>query len=349
VRGARDPSANRQIRSQPTPIPARPPAPFASPLVLPALEEGTVEGATELRKRRQVGSGSWLNDTVVILLPLDALEVTGDAGQAPVDQLDSGPLTGATLTQVDLRDADLTSAWLNRTIMVDAKLEGASLRGADLSGAVLTSPRPGSERSTPWAPNLHAATLRWADLFPADFLRTNMRMVTADGVKARRASFRGADFFYASFVQADLLGAELSDAQVYGVSAWDVRLGRAIQERLVITQASEPTVVVDDFQAAQFLHLLMTNSASAGSSTPGNEGRTGAGPLHPEQEGGAALGGRRAPRPWVRPRPIRLRTTGEPRFHRDDDHPGPPVTVHRWSDLMDRMSASSIADRMTSS
>jgi hypothetical protein len=141
-------------------------------------------------------------------------------------------------------------------------LDGATLRGADLSGAVLTSARMRAVDAV--GADLSAATLRWADLSRGDLSGSNMRMATADGVQARRASFRGADLFYASFMQADLTRADLSDAQVYGVSAWDVRLDRAVQDRLVITRVSEPTVVVDDLQVAQFLHLILTNQRIRG-------------------------------------------------------------------------------------
>jgi len=81
----------------------------------------------------------------------------------------------------------------------------------------------------------------------------------ADGITARRAVLRGANLFYTSLVQADLSGADLTDAFVYGVSAWDVQLKGAAQDRLVITTADEPTVVVDDLQVAQFLHLIISN------------------------------------------------------------------------------------------
>ena len=65
-------------------------------------------------------------------------------------------------------------------------------------------------------------------------------------------------------MQADLSGADLTDAFVYGVSAWDVQLKGAVQDRLVITTAKEPTVVVDDLQVAQFLHLIINNGRIRG-------------------------------------------------------------------------------------
>jgi uncharacterized protein YjbI with pentapeptide repeats len=183
-------------------------------------------------------------------------------GQVQPDSSDSGPLTGMILTDVDFRDADLTAAKLNQAVMISSRLDGATLEDADLSGAVLTSAR--LKRANLSGANLNATTLRWADASYADFSRALMRLVNADGICARRADLRECDLFYASLVRADLRWANLSDAHVYGVSAWDVRLEHAVQERLTITTATEPAVTVDDLQVAQFLRLILNNQRIRG-------------------------------------------------------------------------------------
>jgi hypothetical protein len=182
-------------------------------------------------------------------------------GQTPVSTT-TGPLAGAQLVGADLRDADLSGACLDRAALMEARLDGADLRGARLAGAVLTGAHLRSVDAT--GADLNASTLRWADLRGADLSGAMCRLMNADGVRARSAKFVGADLFYASFVQADLTRADLSDAHVYATTVWDTRLQGAIQHRLVITRASEPTVLVDDLQVAQFLHLIMTNARIRG-------------------------------------------------------------------------------------
>jgi hypothetical protein len=178
-------------------------------------------------------------------------------GRNPVDPDPPGALSGAVLNRADLRDADLSGARLDGAMLIDARLSGAHLRRADLSGCVLTGARltevDGRDA------NFNAATLRWADLGRAQLAGANLKLANADGITARRAVLRGANLFYTSLVQADLSGADLTDAFVYGVSAWDVQLKGAVQDRLVITTADEPTVLVDDLQVAQFLHLIISN------------------------------------------------------------------------------------------
>jgi hypothetical protein len=57
----------------------------AGPLVLLGPEEVAAQIAVELRECRRRGSGSWLNDIVVILLPPRCLEVTGAARDRSAD------------------------------------------------------------------------------------------------------------------------------------------------------------------------------------------------------------------------------------------------------------------------
>jgi hypothetical protein len=53
------------------------------------------------------------------------------------------------------------------------------------------------------------------------------------------------------------LGATLDGCQVYGISAWNVKLDGARQPNLRITRHREPVISVDNLQVAQFLYLLL--------------------------------------------------------------------------------------------
>ena len=65
----------------------------------------------------------------------------------------------------------------------------------------------------------------------------------------------------AHFLKTKLGGADLTGARVYGVNCWDVEVSDdTIQLDLVVTQARDPTVSVDDIRVAQFVHLILTNS-----------------------------------------------------------------------------------------
>jgi len=99
------------------------------------------------------------------------------------------------------------------------------------------------------------------------------------GANLRRAQLGGADLGGASLISADLTGADLTAANlslatlahasfvhatldgctVFGVSMWNVRLDRATQANLCITNRREPQITVDDLRVAQFLYLLLHN------------------------------------------------------------------------------------------
>ena len=121
-------------------------------------------------------------------------------------------------SQADLTGANLRGAWLE-----DASFRGAVLEGADLRGA-----------------SLDGATFRDAVL---------------DG-----AALRNADLSHASFVGTSLRGTRLSGARVYGVSAWDLTVceDEALRQGLVVSRASEPDVIVDDLEVAQFVYMLLS-------------------------------------------------------------------------------------------
>jgi uncharacterized protein YjbI with pentapeptide repeats len=127
-----------------------------------------------------------------------------------------------------------------------ATLESANLRGADLTGASLL--KANLRRA-----DLSGASLSGADLYEADLYQANLC----------GAVLRGARLVRARLVDADLTEADLENCSVYGVSAWNTTLDRAVQKNLLITDPSttwEPPIWVDDLEVAQLVHLLISRA-----------------------------------------------------------------------------------------
>ena len=112
-----------------------------------------------------------------------------------------------------------------------------NLRGADLYTASF------------WKANLDNADLRDADLSSA----------TLNGVSLRNADLRGANLRFARMVGADVSDAKFSGCHVYGCSIWNLHGQAREQFDVVVTPPSEPQVLVDDLQVAQFIYLLLNN------------------------------------------------------------------------------------------
>ena len=160
------------------------------------------------------------------------------------------------LVEVDLSSADLRGLWsFSHLDLADANLQNAKLQNTNFHSA-----------------NLRRANLRGAELFNADLRRAVLDGADLSGADLRQAnlgaaslidvSLIGADLFNASLIGArlqrvNLEGANLSCCRVYGVSAWDLKLEKAIQSNLTITPPDKPTVTVDDLEVAQFIYLLL--------------------------------------------------------------------------------------------
>jgi hypothetical protein len=145
----------------------------------------------------------------------------GDADLAGAD------FSRANLSQAYLRSARLPGVVLEHAMVVETELSGADLSGGRLAGA-----------------NLHAAVLRGADLTAADF---------------QGATLSHTDLRQAIAVGTNFSRADLSGSQVYGISAWNVNLGGATQQDLVITPDGENVITTDNLAVAQFLYLLLNN------------------------------------------------------------------------------------------
>lgn len=167
----------------------------------------------------------WRNNNFGILIDLNGADLSG------VD------LDGADLRAADLRAAKIGTAKRANLIGADianADLSEGNLIGADLSYAKLTG-----------------ADLSWTRLCEADLYRANLRAV----------NLIGADLRHALLIEANLSGANLTGCHVYGTSAWNLNLEGAIQKDLVITDHHEPIIQIDRLEVAQFVYLLLNNSA----------------------------------------------------------------------------------------
>jgi len=127
-----------------------------------------------------------------------------------------------------------------------ATLDSANLRGADLTGASL--PKANLRRA-----DFSGASLSGADLYEADIYQANLYGAVLQGARLVRTRL----------VDTDLTEADLKDCSVYGVSAWNTKLDRAVQKDLLITDPAttwEPPIWVDDLEVAQFVHLLISRA-----------------------------------------------------------------------------------------
>jgi uncharacterized protein YjbI with pentapeptide repeats len=157
----------------------------------------------------------------------------------------------------DLRGADLRGLRAWRSSFNHANLQGvraheaqfqvANLRGADLTG--IRAPHVNAQHC-----DLTGAVMTNADLWEADLRFANLSGARLNHARLSRARLAGA-----TLVKTDLRNSVMAEANVYGISAWDLELAGVTQLSLVITPEGDPAVKVDDLEVAQLVHLLMTN------------------------------------------------------------------------------------------
>jgi hypothetical protein len=143
-------------------------------------------------------------------------------------------------------EGDLSSANFANAVLVRANLGGAILRGANFHEA-----------------NLGGASLSWADLTEANFCRTDLYETDLSHAILKSANLQGTQLAKTNFEEATLDGCK-----IYGLSAWDLKLDRAIQKDLIVLykentlhdgEPEESRIIVDDLRSAQFIYLLLHN------------------------------------------------------------------------------------------
>jgi uncharacterized protein YjbI with pentapeptide repeats len=148
-------------------------------------------------------------------------------------------LTGFDLRWSDLRNAKLDKAFLEDTNLFSADLSGASLLGATLARA-------------------HIVETKFVG---ADLRSASLRDANVKGSALDRANLTNADLRYSRLIYTSFAGAILDGASVFGTSVWNVDVAGASQCELIVTDHGESLITTDSLEMAQFLHLLITNTA----------------------------------------------------------------------------------------
>lgn len=183
-------------------------------------------------------------------------------------ELSGADLRGADLSDAWLQDCSLSSALLDEANLTDARmtaahLDKASLRGAKLREAFLSSAYLRKADLT--GACVAHADLEHADLARASLAGANLEYTYMRGANLNHANLQGAKLVHtnlegATLVETNLEQAILRNCEVYGCSAWSLKLTGAEQSNLIITRSGEPSITVDDLEIAQFLHLLLDNA-----------------------------------------------------------------------------------------
>jgi uncharacterized protein YjbI with pentapeptide repeats len=195
---------------------------------------------------------------------------------------------GANLVGADLREANFDEANLSGANLSETRLSGANLSGANLSGAYLGGANLGGSdlmfarlgkaqllgrRKLTWThvngANLNGANLGGANLSGANLCRASLSGAKLHGADLHRANLSetrlsganlsGADLRGAQLVDTDLTDADVTGCRIFGISAWRLKLERAKQQSLVITDSDEPEITVDNIEVAQFIYLMLHN------------------------------------------------------------------------------------------
>lgn len=172
--------------------------------------------------------------------------------------LQSAVISRSILVCVNFKGANLLDAKLNESLVLGANFTGANLSNmcahdANLSGAIFVDAL------------MKSICLPNANLTQAHLVRSNLTSANLYGVNLTQANLSeanlcGAFLQRAILIKTNLSQADLSEADIYGISVWDLKLDGAKQLDLRITETvHEPKITVDNLEVAQFIHLLIHN------------------------------------------------------------------------------------------
>jgi uncharacterized protein YjbI with pentapeptide repeats len=220
-----------------------------------------ISGATQFRKEGPI---------VYTMMDLSGADLR-NANLSKTDlrgaSFENAQLDGADLTQALLGEANFTHANLQHTSLAEATLvmanfSGTNVEQSDLRDAFLM-------RADLTSANFSRSDLSGANLTEAKLFATNLRDAKLIGAILANADIRNSNFIHASLESADLrharlidtdfTEANLSEALVFGISAWGLKLNDACQRDLTVTKPDEPIITIDNLEVAQFIYMLLNN------------------------------------------------------------------------------------------
>lgn len=98
-----------------------------------------------------------------------------------------------------------------------------------------------------------------ASFVNCDFTDADLGYCTAEETSFAGSRLHGCSLKHMSLVKVDFSRADLRAVQVYGISAWDLKLSRTRQQDIVVGRESDSQITVDNIELAQFIHLLIRN------------------------------------------------------------------------------------------
>ena len=167
----------------------------------------------------------------------------------------------AFLGKADLQGADLNNANFHGARLKRAHFDGATLDGADMSEALLLGTT--FEEATLQECNLSGteandATFRRANLQNANLSNSTLAGVDFSGADLTGANLANTNLSNAIFVGTNVDQAIFDNANVYGLSAWDIQGEPASSQALRITR-EPPAITVENLKVAQFIYLMYRN------------------------------------------------------------------------------------------
>ena len=107
--------------------------------------------------------------------------------------------------------------------------------------------------------DLSGGEFRWAKLFKADLHGANLHGADLRGANLKGADLSKAGLMYTNLIETNCEKSNFTNCEIYGISAWNLKLQGAVQSDLIITQKNEPIITVDNLEVAQFIYLLLHN------------------------------------------------------------------------------------------